>query len=118
MCSAATAVIGRVSVFCDKGTNASARPAKLRACAPNDSQIHAVLSYIYIHQGRYHFLQHGTWATRPSHPYKEQMKFVFDSEHSSFFLQIKEIIYFESKQVDPRVWFCIDCADSSDLNDG
>lgn len=48
MCSAATAVIGRVSVFCDKGANASARPAKLRACAPNDSRFHAVYTVRFI----------------------------------------------------------------------
>lgn len=48
MCSAATAIIGRVPVFCDKGGNTSARPAKLRACAPNDSQVHAVYTFYPI----------------------------------------------------------------------
>lgn len=46
MCSAATAVIGRGSVFCDKGANASARPAKLRARAPNDGFMQLVTFYL------------------------------------------------------------------------
>lgn len=49
MCSAATAVIGRVSVFCDTGANASVNPANLYLCSRCSFYI---LFHSYIYRGR------------------------------------------------------------------